>query len=176
MSSSGRWAAGRSATASNTRRGYSWSAYGTSAWNSAGGSAARGADGAGCTARAREIKPRISRTPMLLILCGALFLFGFADLTQVAQAARTAKEVATLKQQLAKANADNLLLVKDINEYGSATRVRSEALNRLGMVEPVQQITVEIPQIAAVVSTSAVADTADAGSWLDRLLNALGGV
>jgi hypothetical protein len=112
---------------------------------------------------------------MTLVLCGMLFLFGFATLTQVAESARAAKEVSALKKELTSILADNELLAKDISELESATRIRSLAINRLGMVEPLETRTVEMPQQAVAVSAPATYQT-EWGSWLSVVLKALGGV
>jgi cell division protein FtsL len=127
---------------SGARRNYSWSAY-------------------GANRAAQEVNVAESKSPpmwsiivknqtaLMLILCAVLFLFGIFTLTQVAEGSSFAKRIGKIKVELTEVQARNELLQGEVNELSSATRIRSLALNKLGMVEPAAVVPIGLPKMPA---------------------------
>lgn len=112
--------------------------------------------------------------PLVLALAAVLFIFGFVLLIQISNCSQAAKEVGTLRMELAEIQKQNEVLQKDISAMESASRIQAYATNDLGMTVPAQEdiITVRLPNPRPPTDTLVETPPKTTG-WLNTLLGYL---
>ncbi|HSK98636.1 MAG TPA: cell division protein FtsL, partial [Euzebyales bacterium] len=96
----------------------------------------RGDDASSSSPRLRLVtaNPRTSRYALVLLLIAAIGVFGVVSVG--AKTAEAAVEVRALEQDVDELKRDYELLTAEVAELESPDRIRSVAVERLGMVEP----------------------------------------
>jgi cell division protein FtsB len=120
------------------------------------------------------VVPLRKQAPMILVMCGALSVFGFTLVAQTANCSRAAKEISALTRQIKEIRLDSEALRKEISELESGERIAREAVFTLGMVDPPGTLRyVTPPEIPRGEDPPAV--QARSESWVTIALRALGG-
>jgi|APSaa5957512535_1039671.scaffolds.fasta_scaffold117387_2 cell division protein FtsB len=124
----------------------------------------------------------ISRMLLVGLILMAVAFFGLMQVLQTSQVATTGFEMRVLQTERTTLEAEIRLLEASIAEQSQLERVRDEATNRLGMVEPERTLRVSVSERAPVAVPlprryvePVTETTTEAAAWWEPLLERLPG-